>query len=127
MNQDINSRADIELLVNTFYNQVKKDDILKKFFKNVSWEKHLQVMYDFWENAIFYSGVYAGNPMNVHSSLNKKMPLSADAFRRWTELFTVTVDKLFSGANANLIKQRAVSIATVMQIKILQPEVKKHD
>jgi hemoglobin len=36
-------------------------------------------------------------------------------------LFTKTVDQLFEGEHADLAKQRAVSIATVMQLKILHP------
>lgn len=119
MKKDILNRTDIEFLVNAFYTRVKDDDILKHFFKKVNWEKHLPVMYDFWENAIFYSGVYAGNPMNVHHQLNERMPLTINDFKRWTELFIVAVDENFDGTNAALMKQRAKSIATVMQIKIL--------
>lgn len=40
-------------------------------------------------------------------------------FDQWVKLFTKTVNELFEGDNAELIKQRATSIATVMQIKIL--------
>ncbi len=41
-------------------------------------------------------------------------------FQRWILLFNETVDELFKGEKAELIKQRALSISTVMQIKILQ-------
>jgi hemoglobin len=35
-------------------------------------------------------------------------------------LFTATVDELFEGEKAELAKQRAISISTVMRIKITQ-------
>jgi hemoglobin len=121
MKKDILQRSDVELLVNTFYDKVKKDELISFFFKdivNVNWEKHLPVMYDFWQNVIFQTGGYAGNPMIVHSGIHKKSPMHPEHFKRWTELFTTTVDELFEGNNAELAKQRALSIATVMQIKI---------
>jgi len=39
-------------------------------------------------------------------------------FQKWLLLFTETVDQLFEGEKAELAKQRATSIATVMQIKM---------
>jgi len=39
-------------------------------------------------------------------------------FQRWIHLFTETVDELFEGNTSELAKQRATSIATVMQIKM---------
>jgi hemoglobin len=46
--------------------------------------------------------------------------LTAAYFQQWTHLFTSTVDEMFTGEKAALAKQRAISISTVMQIKILQ-------
>jgi len=83
------------------------------------WEKHLPVMYQFWENALFYTGGYKGNPMEIHQQLHQLVTLEAKHFNRWTDLFLSTVDELFEGDNAKLIKQRAISISTVMQVKIL--------
>ena len=56
--------------------------------------------------------------MNVHRHLNKMFPLKADHFKQWTTLFNATIDELFSGENAERAKQRALSIATVMQMKL---------
>jgi hemoglobin len=122
MKKDITSRNDIILLVNTFYDKVKEDPEIGPFFKEVmkvSWDKHLLVMYDFWDNAIFYSGTYAGNPLKKHQHLHSLSALTADKFTTWVNLFTSTVDELFEGEKATLAKQRAQNIATVMQIKIL--------
>jgi hemoglobin len=122
MKNDITTTADIQLLVNSFYDKVKTDEIIGYIFTDVvkvHWKKHLPVMYNFWENSLFYTGSYEGNPMELHKHLHHIMPLTAVHFNQWTKLFTSTVDELFEGKNANLAKQRAISIATVMQIKIL--------
>ncbi len=122
MKTDIKNREDIEKLINTFYEKVKLDKTIGYFFSEVvavNWEKHLPKMYDFWENVIFNTGVYEGNPMQQHQNLHKKSPLSKEHFDQWLFLFRNTVDQLFEGEKAEQAKQRATSIATVMQIKIL--------
>jgi hemoglobin len=116
--KDIASIQDIELLVNAFYEKVKLNASLSPFFEKTNWKKHLPVMYKFWENAIFYSGGYHGNPLQTHQHLNSVSVLLRDHFNTWIQLFTATVDELFSGEKAVIAKQRAISIATVMQIKI---------
>ena len=124
MKKDIGSKMDIELLVNSFYEKIKVDDMIGPIFTEVvkvNWEKHLPVMYRFWENSLFYTGTYDGNPMELHRHLHRVIPLSAEHFKRWTTLFTATVDELFEGKTATLAKQRAISIAAVMEIKILLP------
>jgi len=123
MKKDIEDRKDIELLINSFYDKVKQDAIIGSFFTEVvqvNWEKHLPVMYNFWENIVFQTGSYNGNPIDKHLELNKKSLITMEHFQRWILLFNETVDELFLGTNSELIKQRALSIATVMQIKILQ-------
>jgi len=124
MKPDITGRKDIEVLVTRFYDKVKADDTIGFIFNDiakVNWEKHLPVMFDFWENVLFFTGGYEGNPMDIHQHINRVVPLTKAHFTRWNELFTQTVDEWFEGANANLAKQRALSISTVMQIKILNP------
>lgn len=124
MKNDISNRADIEQLVNVFYDKVRKDEVIGYIFNdvaNVNWEHHLPRMYDFWENIIFQTGGFRGNPMTVHVQLHRKSPLSKEHFDRWQELFLQTVDELFEGEKAGLAKQRALSIATMMQIKVFPP------
>lgn len=122
MKTDIKTREDIELLVTSFYDKVKADDTIGYIFNDiakVNWEKHLPVMFDFWENILLFTGGYAGNPMMIHQHLNKMFPLTKEHFKRWETLFLQTVDELFEGDNAVLAKQRALSISTVMQVKIV--------
>ena len=77
-------------------------------------------MFNFWENVLFYTGNYEGNPMNIHQHLNRVVPLSKQHFERWVLLFNETVDELFEGNKAFFVKQRAISIAVVMQVKIME-------
>jgi hemoglobin len=121
MKHDLQNRADIELLVNCFYDKVKQDETIGYLFNDVAkvnWEKHLPVMYSFWENIIFYTSNYQGNPMDAHTKLNQQSRLKMQHFQQWNKLFAESVDQLFEGEKAELIKQRALSISTVMQIKI---------
>ena len=118
MKKDIESKADIELLVDAFYEKVKTDPVIGAFFKKINWEHHLPVMYNFWENAIFYTGSYSGNPLHTHQHIHQLFPLTKEHFDAWIQLFISTIDDFFEGEKAALAKQRAISIATVMQIKI---------
>jgi len=121
MKTDITNRGDIEKLVNSFYEKVLNEPSIAFFFTEVvpvNWEKHLPVMYDFWENVLFYTGSYDGNPMAKHKDIHKKCPMKMEHFQKWLLLFIETVDQLFEGEKAELAKQRATSIATVMQIKM---------
>lgn len=121
MKKDITSRKDVELLVNKFYEKVKNDGQIGFIFTDiakVNWEKHLPIMYDFFENMLFYTGSYTGNPMQLHKHVNRLFPLTEEHFKQWNRLFSGTVDEMFKGDTANLVKIRAVSIAAVMQLKI---------
>jgi hemoglobin len=123
MKSDITSRKDIILLVDTFYDTIRKDEMLGYIFDNiahVNWVKHLPIMYDFWENTLFFTGSYSGNPVLSHTHLHKLFPLTKAHFDHWNVLFGKTIDALFDGAKAELAKQRALSISIVLQIKIAQ-------
>ena len=125
--RDIENREDIELLVNTFYKKVLSDDIIGYIFTEVvkiNFHEHMPKMVDFWETTLFQNIIYKGNPMTVHLHLNLKEPLKKKHFDQWLYLFNETVDELFIGEKAHLAKTRAVSIATMMQIKIHQQNSK---
>ncbi len=122
MKKDIETRADIELLVNLFYEKIMADKLLGYIFQDiakVNWQTHLLVMYDFFENIILFTGKYDGNPMNLHQKLHNISPLNAVHFNNWNQLFLSTVDELFEGKKANLAKERAISISGIIEQKIL--------
>jgi len=122
MIQDLINRRDIEKLIIAFYEKVKIDETIGYIFNDVvkvNLEKHLPVMFDFWENALFYTGTYSRDNMNIHRHLSYVTPLRKEHFEQWNKLFIQSVDENFRGPNAELAKQRAISISTVMQIKII--------
>ncbi len=108
---DILTRADIEMLVNTFYDKVNSDELLGPVFSHVDWPKHLPVMYQFWSSMMLGEQSYRGNPFQKHVSL----PISGAHFERWLSIFTNTVDTLFEGEKAAEIKTRAASIAALFR------------
>lgn len=120
MKKDIKNREDIELLVSAFYVKIKKDASLSYFFNEVAkvnWEVHLPKVSDFFENILFSTGDYDGNPMDTHRELNQKSTVSVDHFKRWNFLFDSTVDELYVGAKADELKLRAANIAAAMMNK----------
>ncbi len=121
MKNDISNRGDIQVLIDAFYEDVQKDELLGFIFKDVArvnWKTHLPVMYDFWENVLFHTGRYDGNPLQTHLHLHKMTKLTSLQFDRWLKIFINNVDAIFEGQNAEAIKMKAKSIAAVMQIKL---------
>ncbi len=120
---DITTRADVENLVNTFYDKVRDDATIGIIFNeiaDVNWDTHLPKMYDFWEGILFGTGNYRGRPMPPHFKLNETFPFQPEYFDAWLALFYATVDELFEGAKATEVKMRAMNIAAVMEHRIDQ-------
>lgn len=116
---DITTREDIELMVQTFYQNLQHNKELDYLFNDVAkvhWESHLPKMYDFWETILFHKPVYKGNPMNTHMALDNIMKLKKQNFDTWLIIFKNTIDKLFVGSIAEMAKQRAESVATAIQL-----------
>ena len=123
MKKDITTGEDVKLLVDRFYDKIKADKLVGFIFTEalkVNWEKHLPVMYGFWENALFFTGGYSGNALRKHMNIHKAIPLQKKYFVRWLQLFNETVDAHFEGPTALLAKQKANSIAAIIQVKIKQ-------
>jgi hemoglobin len=118
---DITTRADIELVIEKFYDKLLVDELVGFLFTKVvqlNLKEHLPRLVDFWEDQLLGSNKYSGNTMRVHMNLHLKKPLKKEHFERWLLHFHQTIDEHFSGVKAHLAKERALSIATVMQIKV---------
>ena len=119
--KDIQTRADVELLVNTFYDQVIKDDLIGFFFTDVAkieLSKHLPKMYNFWESILLGNPVYDGNPMRVHFPINEVSALEEKHFNRWLQIWEKTIHEHFEGDNAETAIARALNIARIMNFKM---------
>ena len=122
MKKDIQDREDIIKLVDDFYEKVKVDATLGYIFTDIvhtNWDSHLPRMYDFWENILFSTGNFDGNPMITHRELSAKTTINLKHFKHWNKIFTQTVDELFVGEKAEEIKKRALNISKAMIDKTL--------
>ena len=123
MKKDITSREDLFLLVKVFYEKLLADNSISYLFTDIAkinLDHHLPVLVDFWDSILFQSDTYRKNAMQPHMVLHQQSPLQKHHFETWLRYFKETVDELFEGEKAFLAKERATSIAAVMQIKISQ-------
>jgi hemoglobin len=117
MLKDVESRADIDRLMEVFYERAIGDSVIGYIFTDVAkldLEHHLPIIGDFWESLLFGTPAYqkhGRNPMLVHKDLHAKSELTLEHFERWLEIFAKTVDDLFAGENADHLKMRAQAIA----------------
>jgi hemoglobin len=123
MKRDIENRNDLMLLMEKFYEKLLADTSIGYIFTDVAkidLPHHLPVLVDFWDMVLFQSDTYRKNAMQLHMGLHRQSPLTKQHFDTWLAYFTQTVDELFEGEKAFMAKERALSIATVMQVKIAQ-------
>ena len=115
--KDIMTLADIKLFVNTFYEKVRKDELLAPIFNDRirdRWPQHLEKMYAFWQTILLDERTYYGSPFPPHAQL----PVNNSHFQRWMELFVLTADNLFEGEKAKEAKWRAGKMAEMFESKI---------
>ncbi len=119
--RDIATREDIEFLMKSFYNEALKHPVIGVFFTKIvkiNLQEHIPDITDFWEQQLLKTGGYKKNVMQIHKNLNLKMKLEQMHFEIWLSLFNNAVNDHFEGEKAELIKTRALSIATMIQIKV---------
>ncbi|MBW8687773.1 group III truncated hemoglobin [Chitinophaga rhizophila] len=121
MKHDIETTEDVQLLVDTFYNKVRDHEALGYIFDDiakVNWEKHLPVMYSFWETVLFGKAGFKGNPMAKHMALNNVTPLTEAHFAAWLVIWHQTIDDLFEGHMAQSAKSKAELMKIMMLSKM---------
>lgn len=114
---DIRDLQDIQHLVDTFYDRIRKDNMLGPIFDGIiqqRWPEHLEKMYRFWQTVLLEEHTYYGSPFPPHA----KMPISKPHFDQWVALFGQTVDELFQGEKAEKAKWQGERMATMFQFKI---------
>ncbi len=120
---DIQTQEDLYLLVDEFYKKLLADDSISYIFTDVvkiKLEEHLPILVTFWSQGVLGTGGYSKNLTQIHLDVNEKEYLSPELFKIWLNHFNNAVDENFKGQKAEQIKTQALSIATVMQIKIAQ-------
>ena len=121
--QDIKNRKDIHFLISEFYNKLLSDDLVQHFFEDIirqdHLEEHIEVITDFWNGILFNVPDYKRNAMQPHLILNQTKPFKNKHFKRWLQHFNTSIDDNFKGEKAEMAKTRALSIATIMEIKMV--------
>jgi hemoglobin len=123
MKQDISTKQDIHLLVDTFYSKVLSDELLAPHFKHINFEEHKPRMIFFWSFALLNEPGYTTNVFDKHRDLQ----IDKRHFDRWLELFHQTVDELFEGDKARDAKLRASSIGWTFAEKMKQQRAGEAD
>ena len=120
LKKDIQNRDDLMQLVELFYVKLLADPDMSPIFLEVAkidLEEHLPVLVDFWDSILFFTATYKRNAMTPHLVLHDKYPLTQLHFDKWLAFFNQSIDELFAGEKAQLAKDRAKSIAMLMQMK----------
>jgi len=114
---DIDTFEDIQLMVDSFYAKVQKDELLGPIFNEViegRWPAHLEKMYGFWQSILLNVPAYSGRPFPPHL----KLDVSKVHFETWVTLFEENVNGLFVGEKASEAISRAKLMAALFHSKI---------
>lgn len=118
---DIENKKDLEILLSKFYSKLLSDKTISYIFTDIAKiniQTHLPKIVDFWNLSLFGKGDYSNNVMKIHLDLNAEEKLNENHFKTWLSNFYINIDENFSGQNSEIIKTKALSISTVMQIKM---------
>lgn len=114
---DIKNLDDVKLVVDSFYNKIREDDLLKDIFNakiQDRWPEHLEKMYRFWQTVLLEEHTYHGSPFLHHA----KLPVNLEHFEQWVNLFNKTVDENFAGEKAERMKWQGQRMAELFHSKI---------
>lgn len=121
---DIKTRKDVKRLVVAFYEKVRKDITLGPIFNQLisDWQRHFELLTDFWETQLFLKRKYHGNPVLAHQEVDTKINNSVTSkhFGLWLNLWFETIDEHHEGETAWIAKNRAKKMSTMLFLKIFE-------
>ena len=122
--KDIETREDILLVLQEFYNKLLIDERISFFFTKITQvdqhlEAHFEILATFWEQSLFLKGGYYNNMFSIHKDVHEKYAFTKEHFNTWLYHFNSTIDEHFEGKHAEQMKTQALSMATIMQIKFV--------
>ncbi|GAB3009156.1 truncated hemoglobin Ctb [Niabella terrae] len=115
--RDIETAADIRLLVDSFYEKVREEPLIGPIFNQViedRWPLHLEKMYRFWGTVLLGEQSYSGHPFKPHA----RLPVSRAHFDAWLGLWNQSIDRYFSGKKAEEARWRGNAMAEVFLARI---------
>ncbi len=111
---DLKTTEDITKFMEDFYAVLLANPTAAPVFEGIDMQAHMPRVVAFWGNMIFGGGRYSGSPFERHIPLD----LTTEHFEIWYETFCSTLDALFEGPNAKMLKERAYSIAFIFSQKL---------
>lgn len=117
------NEENIALLVQTFYGRAREDDLLGPIFNSAvtDWDHHIAQISDFWSSMMLKTGRYNGRPMRPHL----RLPLRAEHFDRWLQLFEATAREIFPTeiADGFIIRARRIADSFEMGVASVRGEI----
>lgn len=98
-----------------FYEKALEDENLSPFFEDEishdindeDWEHHIDLLADFWLTKLLDEDAYYGNFVGAHVKMTRIRPEDID---RWLELFTATLDEIYTSEVALMFKKKALQL-----------------
>jgi len=122
MKKDIETLDDIKILVDTFYDNARKNELIGPIFEKYlagHWDTHLEKLYRFWQTVVLKEMAYYGQPVPVHF----KMLLYDTHFGIWLKIWNSTVTSLYEGPKAERAKLRGRTMSEAFLKKIKKSSV----
>lgn len=114
MKKEIETKEDLELLVDQFYGKVLKDESMAPFFADFDMQAHMPRMVDFWSFLLLDIHGYQGNVIEKHMH----MPLKKEHFDLWVKYFHATLDEFFEGEKVKRAKEKVAVLRWTMESKV---------
>lgn len=109
--------AFVSLLVETFYQRIRKHDALGPIFEQAigdDWTPHLARMKDFWASVAYHAARYSGKPVPAHVKLTH---VEECHFAEWLGLFRQTLQDIAPNAKVvGYFMERAERIAESLRL-----------
>lgn len=106
---------DLHELLTAFYDVVRVDPLLARYFERLDMSAHMPRIVAFWSTLLFHTQRYSGNVFAPHL----EMPgLTADHFARWVAALDGSLDERYAGPTAARMKDLAHRIAYSMQLRL---------
>lgn len=111
---DLDSKENIKIFVEDFYDKVLDDPILAHIFTDVAKiniEEHFLKIRSYWEKMLLKDPAYKNHMMNIHRAVHANFPFTDEEFERWVALFLATLDE---GNYEGPMTERARKLATTI-------------
>ena len=118
--RDIQTREDINLFIDDFYDLVRADETIGFIFNDVikmDWEHHIPLIVDFWETILLDNPVYQKNAMESHFHVNKEVPLKRNILMHGLKTSVLPLTKTLKAKYVSLQRQEQNQLPGLCYLK----------